>query len=50
MKRVNISISDDIHRKAKVISVLKGISLNDYLESAVVQALKKESQVLNKLK
>jgi predicted HicB family RNase H-like nuclease len=43
MKRVNISIDDEIHRKAKVIAVLKGITLNQYFESAIEQALKKES-------
>jgi predicted HicB family RNase H-like nuclease len=42
MKRVNIAVDDTIHKKAKVIAVLKGITLNDYLEAAVEQALKRE--------
>ncbi|MFH1510827.1 MAG: plasmid partition protein ParG [Candidatus Woesearchaeota archaeon] len=40
MKRVNIAIDQELHRKAKVIAVLKGINLNDYLEQAVEKALK----------
>ncbi|MFH0978199.1 MAG: hypothetical protein V1837_02745 [Candidatus Woesearchaeota archaeon] len=43
MKRVNIAIGEDIHRKAKVIAVLKGVTLNDYLEAAIEKVLKKDS-------
>ncbi len=44
MKRVNVEIDEEVHRKAKVIAVLKGITLNDYLQSAVEKALKKEAR------
>ena len=43
MKRVNIEFDTATHKKAKVIAVLKGITLNDYFESAVEQSLKKEA-------
>jgi len=39
MKRVNVQIPDDIHTRAKVIAVLKGTTLNDYLEQAIRQEL-----------
>ena len=34
-KRINIALKEDTHTKAKVISVLKNITLNDYLEQAI---------------
>ncbi len=49
-KRVNIAISDEAHTKAKVISVLKGITLNDYFEKAIEQALEKDKTLLSDLK
>ena len=50
MKRVNISISEEAHTKAKVISVLKGITLNEYFENAIDEAVAKDKQLLDKLK
>jgi predicted HicB family RNase H-like nuclease len=50
MKRVNISISEESHTKAKVISVLKGITLNEYFENAINEAISKEKALLEKLK
>jgi predicted HicB family RNase H-like nuclease len=44
MKRVNIGIDEETHKRAKVISVLKGITLNEYLEHAIAEALKKEGK------
>jgi predicted HicB family RNase H-like nuclease len=46
MKRVNIAIDSSVHKKAKVIAVLKGITLNEYLESAIDRALRREGQRL----
>ena len=41
MKKVNIGINDDAHTKAKIICVLKGITLNDYFAKAVEKAIEK---------
>jgi predicted HicB family RNase H-like nuclease len=46
MKRVNIAVDDSVHKRAKVIAVLKGITLNEYLEKAIERALKKEGHRL----
>jgi predicted HicB family RNase H-like nuclease len=50
MKRINISVSEETHTKAKVISVLKGITLNEYYETAINEALSKDKTLLEKLK
>ena len=49
-KRVNIELKDDVHTKAKIIAVLKGMTLNEYLEKAIEKALKKDKKVLDKVK
>ncbi len=49
-KRVNIALDEEIHTKAKVIAVLKNITLNDYLEKAIAEAIEKDKDVLDKIK
>ena len=49
-KRVNIALDEDIHTKAKVIAVLKNITLNDFLEKAIAEAIEKDRKVLEKIK
>ena len=49
-KRVNIELKEDVHTKAKVIAVLKGLTLNKYLEKAIEKALEKDKKVLDKVK
>ena len=49
-KRVNIAIIEDIHTKAKIIAVLKGLTLNEYLEQAIEKAIEKDKKVLDKVK
>ena len=49
-KRVNIALDEDLHTKAKVIAVLKNITLNDYIEKASEDAVKKDKPVLDKIK
>lgn len=49
MKRVNIQLDDDIHTKAKIISLLKNTTLNDYLSRAVTDAISKDKKVLEKV-
>ena len=38
-KRINIGIGDKLHAKAKVVAVLKDISLNEYLVSIIKSAV-----------
>ncbi|MGV8150823.1 MAG: hypothetical protein ACP5NV_03795 [Candidatus Woesearchaeota archaeon] len=50
MKRVNIQIDEETHTKAKVIAVLKDMTLNEYLDKAIRDAVDKDQSVLNKIK
>ena len=50
MKRVNVQMPDDIHTRAKVIAVLKGITLNEYLEAAISESVNRDKTVLEHLK
>jgi predicted HicB family RNase H-like nuclease len=49
-KRVNIQIDEETHTKAKVIAVLKDMTLNEYLDKAIKDAVDKDQVLLNKLK
>ena len=49
-KGSNIKISEESHTKAKVISVLKGITLNEYFEKAIDDAITSDKSLLEKLK
>lgn len=46
MKRVNISIKDETHVKAKIISALTNKTLSDYLQRAVEDAIEKDKEVI----
>ncbi|MBU1974951.1 MAG: hypothetical protein KKG59_00950 [Nanoarchaeota archaeon] len=50
MKRVNIFLKDDVHAKAKILSVLKDTTLNKFFEEAVEEAIKKDRYLLDKIK
>jgi len=50
MKRVNIQLDDDVHTRAKVISVLKDLTLNEYFSKAIKDAIDKDQGILNKIK
>ena len=50
MKRVNIQLEDETHTKAKVIAVLKDMTLNEYFEKAILEAIEKDQAILNKIK
>ena len=49
-KRVNISLNEDIHTKAKVIAVLTNKTLNDYFEKAIAEAIEKDKKILEKIR
>jgi predicted HicB family RNase H-like nuclease len=50
MKRVNIQVEEETHTKAKVIAVLKNMTLNDYLSKAIADAIAKDQVILSKIK
>ena len=50
MKAVYIKIGKDVHAKAKIISVLKGKTLNEYLAKAIEKEIEKDKGVLAKIR
>lgn len=50
MKRVNVQIPDEAHTRAKIIAVLKGITLNEYLEKAIQDAVRSDQHILDKMR
>jgi hypothetical protein len=50
MKRVNVQVPDEIHTRAKVIAVLKGVTLNEDLEAAIRQTVEHDQGVFENLK
>lgn len=42
MAGVNIQIPDELHRKAKIVSALRGITLKDYIIKALEDRVAKE--------
>ena len=49
-KRVNIQLKEKIHTQAKVIAVLKDITLNDYFEKAIAEAIQKDKRILDRIR
>lgn len=41
MGRINIELSEDLHRQLKVVCALKGITIREYIISAVESELSK---------
>jgi hypothetical protein len=48
-KRVNIHLKENNHTLAKLISTVKGITLNEYLEDAIERAIEKDKEIIKKL-
>ena len=46
MQKVNIAIPERVHAKAKIIAILKGKTLNEYLETALLSACEKDKKKL----
>ena len=44
---MNIDLRKEIHSQAKIISILKNISLNKYLENCIEKALQKDEALLH---
>ena len=49
MKKVNIGLKDKVHMQAKIISVVTGVSLNQYIEKAIEKALEKDKHIIKEL-
>ena len=45
-KRVNIGLKEKTHAQAKIISTLKKIPLNKYLEQAIEESVEKDKHIL----
>ena len=48
VKRVNIDLRKEIHSQAKIVSILKNISLNKYLEDCIEKVLQEDEDLLHK--
>lgn len=48
-KQLNIRLDEETRTRAKIIAILKGITLNDYIENAILEALKKDEIKDNKI-
>lgn len=49
-KQLNIRLDEEIRTKAKLIAILKGMTLNDYIEEAIEKALEKDKKTTEKIK
>lgn len=49
-KQLNIRLDEEIRKKAKVTAILKGETLNDYIEKAIQAALEKDKKISSKIK
>ncbi|HIH18178.1 MAG TPA: hypothetical protein HA282_05000 [Nanoarchaeota archaeon] len=49
-KKVNIPLSEDAHTKAKLISTIKKTKLKDYLQKIVEDGIKKDEEVLRRMR
>ncbi len=50
MKRVNVILKKEIHSQAKIISVLKNIPLNKYLEHCIQKGIKEDKGIFETIK
>jgi hypothetical protein len=49
LKRVNIHLKEETHTLAKLISTLEKITLNEYFEKAILQAIEKDKEKVRNL-
>jgi hypothetical protein len=50
MKKVNIGLKEETHAQAKIISVLKKTTLQDYLQEAIETSVKKDRALLGRIR
>ncbi len=48
MKRVNIALDDETHTKAKIISLLKNLTLNEYFRAIIEDAVARDEGIIQK--
>ncbi len=48
-KKVNIALKEKVHLQAKIIAVVKGINLSEYLERAIEDAIKKDKKLIENI-
>jgi predicted HicB family RNase H-like nuclease len=48
-KQLNIRLEEEIHTKAKINAILKGLTLNEYIENAINQALEQDKSLSEKI-
>ncbi len=46
MKRVNITLDEETHTKAKIISLLKNLTLNEYFKGIIEDAVAKDEHII----
>ncbi len=49
VKKVNIGLEEKTHMQAKIISVVKGVSLNEYIQEALEKAIEKDKDIIRNL-
>ncbi len=49
MKKVNIGLKEKVHMQAKIMSVVKGVSLNQFIEKAIETAIEKDKNIIKEL-
>ncbi len=50
MKRVNIELSEELHTNAKVIAVLRNMTMQRFLVDSIKAAVEKDKKLIEKLK
>lgn len=49
MKKVNINLKDKVHTQAKLIAVLKGMTMNEYFEKAIEAQIETDKVLLKQV-
>ncbi len=44
MKRVNVAMSDDVHRRLKILTIMKGTSMSEYILNLIMENLEKDEK------
>ena len=50
MKKVNVQLSEQDHKRAKIIAVLHGKTMNEYFSETIAKQLRKDDALLKKLR
>lgn len=50
MKRINIGLKDNTHSRAKIVSILKQVSLSKYIELCIEKSLELDRKLLEDIR